>query len=319
MRELDRLANLAIDHDCIEHARQAFHMMSVLHWEGGDWSDAQRLSLEAERISRSAGDAPHVVAMAEAARCLVMLERDLSQAEALAREADALARKIGIESSAIPDALGLLHMHRGEMEAANVLLAQGRDLARRQGDRLNEFQALVNLAILELQRENYGAAGGYAAEMAAIGDKVREGSEAPFSRVMTALAAYAEDGDASPEALDAAMDELRQADAKFRLAVAQSTAAAIELRRGEAARAKPRAEEMLAAAELLQRPSERAMARLLLLRAAEDLGDTDGAKEHVGALSREPLKMLSSFVRCQVEDVLRDREKDLKRRTRKRG
>jgi hypothetical protein len=210
-------------------------------------------------------------------------------------------------------------MHRGELDAAQGLMTQGRDLARRQGDRLSEYQALMNLAILELQRDNFAAAGVHAMEMAGIGDKVREGSEAPFARVLQALIDYADDDRADPAPLDSAIEALRVADAKYRLAVAQSVAATVELRRGEAARARARAEEVLDAAEALQRPSERAMARLLLLRAAEELGDASAVEEHVAALARTPLRLVSSYVRGQIEEELHERERDRKRGDRKRG
>ena len=62
-------------------------------------------------VSRSAEPGEHVVAMAEAARCLALLERDLGQAESLLLEASAPAQRTGVESEAIAAANGMLRLH----------------------------------------------------------------------------------------------------------------------------------------------------------------------------------------------------------------
>ena len=86
---IEALAERALDQGSLEHARLGYHMLSYLRWEGGSWTDAQRDMLRAEFVSRSTDEKQRVHAMAEAARCLAMLERDLGQAEALALEARA--------------------------------------------------------------------------------------------------------------------------------------------------------------------------------------------------------------------------------------
>ena len=53
-------------------------------------------SLQSERVVRGGDDEEHIVGMAETARCLVMLERDLTQADAMLMEARALAERNGI-------------------------------------------------------------------------------------------------------------------------------------------------------------------------------------------------------------------------------
>ena len=105
-------------------------MLSYLRWEGGSWTDAQRDMLRAEFVSRSTDEKQRVHAMAEAARCLAMLERDLGQAEALALEARALAQRLDFEPNAISDAIGLLRLHQGAVEEAAALFARARDVAR---------------------------------------------------------------------------------------------------------------------------------------------------------------------------------------------
>jgi DNA-binding SARP family transcriptional activator len=123
-RRIEELAERALDHGCSEHARLGFHMASYLRWERGEWSDAQRHTLRAELVSRAADDKERVVAMAEAARCLALLERDLPQAEALLLESGALSARLGLEPAAIPDATGMLRLHEGRLDEAAQLFEQ---------------------------------------------------------------------------------------------------------------------------------------------------------------------------------------------------
>ncbi len=139
MRAIEELTERALDYGAVDHARLGFHMLSVMSWETGEWSDAQRLSLQAELVSRSAEPGERVVAMAEAARCLAMLERDLGQADALLREATALSRRTATDISALHDATGLLHLHKGDFDAAADEFRQARVLARSRGDRLERI------------------------------------------------------------------------------------------------------------------------------------------------------------------------------------
>ena len=52
---VEELAEEAAALGCREHARLGFNLVSWLRWERGEWSDAQRYTLEAERVSRSGG------------------------------------------------------------------------------------------------------------------------------------------------------------------------------------------------------------------------------------------------------------------------
>jgi hypothetical protein len=94
-KRLEGLAERALAEGDVEHARLGFHLLSYLRWEGGDWSNAKRHSLRAEYVARGADPREQIVAMAEAARCLALLERDLGQAEALALEAKSAGNECG--------------------------------------------------------------------------------------------------------------------------------------------------------------------------------------------------------------------------------
>ena len=85
------LAEMALDHGALHHARRGYFMAATLRWEHGQWARAREESLQAERITRSGSQEEQVVGLAEAAKCLAMLERDLSQADAMLQEARARA------------------------------------------------------------------------------------------------------------------------------------------------------------------------------------------------------------------------------------
>lgn len=304
-RMLEQLAERALDLGCNEHARLGFHLLSYLRWEDGDWGDAKRHMLRAEEASRGSDESSRVTAMAEAARCLALIERDLPNAEALLLEARARSTRLDCEPTVIPDAEGMLRQHQGRFEEAGELFERARVLARRQQDHYGEFHALEHLVMLELERGHLPRAHVLCAELTAIAGRLREGSEAPFARVLTALAAHALDQGGAAD-LDAALAELRAADAKHRLAFALTRAAEIDLQRGELERAQARAAEALAAASALGRPTEKAMARLVLARAAVALGATDVARDHLKPLQGEELHGVARPTIATIESLQRE-------------
>lgn len=308
-REVEALAQQALDHGCLEHARLGFHILAYLRWEGGDWSDAQRHMMRAEQVSRSGDPRERVVALAEAARCLTMLERDLGHAEALLLEASALATRLGIEPTAIPDALGMLRLHAGQLDEAAQQFAHARDVCRREQDRLGEYRALEHLIVLEMQRQRFDAARLLIAELVGLGERLREGSELPFARALAVVCEYARTEDARAP-LDAALTELRLVDAKQRLSFVLMTAAVADLARADAVRARARAEEALQLAEQLNRPSDVVWARTLLARAAAMLGDHAALAQQQRTLSPCALRGVSAAARAAAKDVLGETSAD---------
>ncbi|WP_448207169.1 ATP-binding protein [Azospirillum sp. sgz302134] len=307
MRQIEELSERALDHGCLQHARLGFHMLSHLRWEGGLWSEAERDTLRAELVSRSADEKVRVVALAEAARCLSLLERDLGQAEAFALEARALAQRHGIEPNAIPDALGLLRLHQGTTHEAAALFAQARAAARRDGERDAEFMALEHLVWVEIREGRFDRAEAPCAELAELAARLRQdGSEAPYARALGALCRFARGDAGADHDLDAALAALALADAKHRLAVILLCAAEIDHRAGRHARARTRAGEALRLAALLDLPSETACAHAALVRIAEAVGDEAERRVHRGALRDLRTRNLSQHARTLVEAVAPD-------------
>jgi DNA-binding SARP family transcriptional activator len=281
---IEALAEEALDARCPEHARLAFTLVSTLRWHEGALSDAHRLSLRAELASRGTDDHNRAIGIAETARCLVILERDLAQAEALLLEARALTERSGETTWAVFDGVGLLRLHAGALDEAKAAFGEAWAIAKERGDRLQEFMALEHLVMVSIHRRDPEEACQHAKELAAIGEKLREGSERPLGRAMLALCRYQKGEADHRAALEAALQELRDVDAKQRLAFILTQAAAIESERGDLESAAARAAEAEAIGAILQQPSESALARAVLLRIARERGDQAAIREHTKEL-----------------------------------
>jgi len=301
-QRIEALAEEALAFGCLEHARLGFHMISYLRWEEGAWSDAQRHMLRAEFVSRSAEAPERVVAMAEAARCLALVERDLGQAEAMLLEARGLAKQLGIEPVAIADGFGMLRMHQGRIEEAAELFKQAQILACRDGNHEDEFQALAHLCMLELDAGRHESARAHAAELSPIADKLRGGSEAPFAKALAALSQYAL-GDEEAGGLDEVLEGLRVADAKHRLAFVLTRAAEIDVRRTRPQQAQRHAEEALRLAQVLESPSDIALARALLAHCATALENAGARRRQLDELHATPA-VLSAHAQHVLKSLL---------------
>jgi DNA-binding SARP family transcriptional activator len=293
-KEYVALAEQALDHGAVAHARLGYHMASYLRWMHGQWSHAREVTLQAERAARGGSEEDHIVGMAETAKCLAMLERDLSQADAMLMEARALAGRKRMSHYAIPAAQGMLHFHRGELDEAEEAFLEARTLCKAAGERVEEFQANEYLVMIDLERGRIDSALERCAALIGIGDKIREGSEAPFARALEGLCRYALDDDDT--GLDAALEELRVVDAKHRLACVLTRAALLDVERGRFARAVARAEEALACAEALERASDVVLARVALAEAHEGAGDAAESARQREAMERIEANAVAAWV-----------------------
>jgi DNA-binding SARP family transcriptional activator len=281
-REYAALAEAALDHGALSHARRGYYMASYVHWMHGQFTGAREEILQAERIARGGNDEEHVAGMAEAARCLAMLERDLTHADAMLMEARALATRKGMTHIAIPAALGMLRFHENKLDESVELFKEARTLARSRGDRLDEFQANEYLAMIDFERGRPDAARAHCKALIELGDKLREGSERPFAHALEALCRYALEDDAAP--LESALRDLRAADAKQRLAYTLTRAALLDVERNRPRDALARATEALGYAEALDRPTEIVLAHAALARAHKAVADAAGYATHIAAL-----------------------------------
>jgi DNA-binding SARP family transcriptional activator len=300
--EFGALAEQALDHGALSHARLGYHMSSFVRWMHGQWSGVREEILQAERVTRGGTDEEHVVGMAEAAKCLAMIERDLTEADAMLMEAQSLAVRKRISHHAIPAALGMLRFHENRFEEAENLFKEARTLAKSAGDRVNEFQANEYLAMIDFERGRYDSARTHCAALLEIGTKLREGSEAPFARALDALCRYALEDDAAP--LDAALDELRIVDAKHRLAYTLTRAALLDMERGRLDDALERAREALGYAEALDRATEMMLAHVALARAHQAANDTEAFERHAATLAGFDQQPVAEWARQRAASLL---------------
>jgi DNA-binding SARP family transcriptional activator len=256
------LAEQALDHGSLPHARLGYQLASYVRWTHGQWGEAKRDSLQGERVTRTADDEAHILGMAEAAKCLAMLERDLSQADAMAMEASALAQRNQCQCPAIPFALGILRFYENRLDMALDLLEDARTLYKTQGDRIGEFLANEYLTLVDIERGDYRAALRHSRVLVDIGTRLREGSEGPLAQAMERLCCYGLEGDDS--GLDEAVDTLRLADAKNRLTLVLNRLARLDIEHEKLEIARRRAAEALELAMLMARPSESLLAHLNL-------------------------------------------------------
>jgi hypothetical protein len=197
-------------------------------------------------------------------------------------EAKALAARSAVSHPSLPAADGILRYHAGDLDAAEALLLEARTLCKRIGDRIGEYQANEYLVMTELERGEVRQARERCRTLVALGEKLREGSEAPFARAMEGVCRYAL-GESDGE-LDEALEALRLVDAKHRLAYALNRAAEVDLGAGNPALAVRRAQEALANAEVLDRKTEALVARVVLAGAAAVLDDEAEEQAHLAAI-----------------------------------
>jgi tetratricopeptide (TPR) repeat protein len=230
-------------------------------------------------VARGGDDEEHIIGMAEAARCLGMLERDLPHADAMLMEVQALAARKRLRHCVITAALGMLRFHENRLDEAVEHFKEARILARSSGDRLSEFQANEYLAMIDIERDRPEAARITCTTLIELGEKLREGSELCFAHALDALCHYTIRDDAAP--LAAALTELRTADAKYRLAYTLNRAALVDLARQRPQAAIDRACEALSHALTLERVM---IAHVVLARAHRAVNDEHACAEHLLAL-----------------------------------
>jgi DNA-binding SARP family transcriptional activator len=295
---IEALAERALDLGLPNAARLAFHALSYVDFERGAIADAQKHMTQAELVSRGGSEHERILGLAEAARCLLMLDRDLDRAQAMALEAAARARHAAIDAPPVFAALGMLKLYQGHLDDAAAYLERARGLSHVARERQEEFVALEHLVMVELARPNVAAALEGCETLVAIGEKLRGGSELRFAVALRALCRFA----LSPESneLEGSLEGLRAADAKHRLAFVLNRAADVELARARIEKAASHASEALVLAELVEHASERAYARLLLARCASARSDQEGRDSQLAELART-----AATVAAPVRDKVR--------------
>ncbi len=297
-----QLAERALDLGLTRSARIGFQMLSFLRWESSSMADAHTNIMQAERVSRSAEPEERSQALAHAARCLVLLERNLGQAEAFVLEASGVSQRSGRSSAAVAFALAMIASHRGEYDEAEMAFREAQDLARRSGERLAEFGAIEHRLMLALDRNDADLAVVLAGELRELGAKVRPGAEVAISNALAALAGLLTET-ATQAHFEEAVEELRQADAKFELAFVLTRRARSALASGLVGVAEQAAASALEVSRAVGRRSEETVAMVVLAQLAEGAGDRAPRTELLQRLEQTGEADMSAAARSAVADL----------------
>ncbi len=220
--------------------------------------------------------------LANTARCLFELGRDIGPARTLIDQARRLANSAGVNEVEVRWASGLMHNWDGDLDQAAQEMAQAVGLAREAEDRWRECRCLGWLAMIELERRRLQQAIARASELKRVAHKLGEGADAPLAEAIEVLARRMS-GDDSAE-LDGAIGALRAVDDKSRLAYVLNLAASIQLQAGEVQTAAAIAADALSLAEAIGERNESALAHATLAEVAIAGGDAAQAERQLETL-----------------------------------
>jgi tetratricopeptide (TPR) repeat protein len=252
--------------DVIERARAAglaktaalgAQLLAILNEEMSDYGRAADASIQSAEMSRGADSTTAAFLIANTARCLLFLQRDIQRAESLLAEAQAM----GIENTELELGWGYLHAHYGRSAEAAPYLERAFMLASRREDHWREWVALARLVTMALEDGHADVALAHCERLRPVAEKMSGGTEGVRTLMLETLSRYAA---GLPTDIDAMFEQLRAIDSKSDLAWALAFAAELELGRGEHDRAREHAQQGLLAAEIVGRQSEAVIARAVL-------------------------------------------------------
>jgi tetratricopeptide (TPR) repeat protein len=242
--------------------------------------------------------------LSDSARCLLLIERDIPEAQALLAEAVQLVGARASELLNISWARGLMHSFLGETDRAMDSLQRALQQAARDQSHWEEYTCLANLITTALDGDRAPLALAHCDRLRQVAAKMIGGSEPQVAAALEALA-RAGCGEGEAADLDRVAAEVRKVDAKNMLAYTLNAAAELDLRAGNREQARRRATEALAAATAVGRPSQIAGAHAVLGRIALLDGDARAAQAHLDATDlhrRQPL-VLAAHARARLDEL----------------
>lgn len=240
-----------------EAETNAQEALMILQFNQSDFDSVYHQTLQATASNRVANPAIVARTLAYSGCCLAEIGRDIPRAEALLREAQSLAERVGVENFDIAAGLGLVQRHYGRYDEARSLIQQALHLIRTRQEHWRECVYLSYLAMIELEAGNPAAALSHTAEILAAAAQIQgEGSEAEVAQALAALAHYQLRESAAAEGLATAIAALQRADAKRMLAYILMSTATLDLADKNLPLAYERAAAALSNARAINHPSE---------------------------------------------------------------
>jgi DNA-binding SARP family transcriptional activator/tetratricopeptide (TPR) repeat protein len=294
--EIEHVGREAEDAGLHAEVAAGLHTLSILQRDAGDAAGACASTLGAVDAASRADSAARARQLAETARCLALLEREMPRAEEMLRDASAILGDSVTASLHFLWGQGLMERFRGRFQEGTALLERTLRLARAAQDHWAECDATFSLAQTALESGDATRAVALCAGVFPVVAKMGEGSEEPVARALDALA-HVVNGEADWDAaLERAIARLRDVDAKGMLAYVLNFAASLDLARGRIDSARARAEEALRAAEIVERCTQTVIAHALLGKVALQAGDRTAAARHLDELRPDlaiPLRVSS--------------------------
>jgi DNA-binding SARP family transcriptional activator/predicted ATPase len=273
--ELLRVARLAEHLRMHAEASRCHYLASFVSFERGDLAQTGARTIEAAQVVRAADVDTRRHQLANTARCLAFIERDIASAEGFLREAQSLGPepKGGRTELEIVFGVGLIQAYKGKSDEATQLLDRAADLAALASDHWNRSGASIRAARIALEHGRPRESLERCVTLGPLVAKLTGGSDAPMTDALRALSRLElGEADAYGE-VEAAVDALRTIDSQAQLAYVLNALAAHHARAGRPDEAQRRAEQALLAAETVDHKSEAAVARAQLAVLAVDRGD----------------------------------------------
>jgi DNA-binding SARP family transcriptional activator/tetratricopeptide (TPR) repeat protein len=287
VEELSRVVLEAQDAGLHADVALGFHTLSTLQHDKGDLRGARESTLRAAKAGREADPRTRARQLADSARCLTLIEREMPQAKQLIDEALSLVEREGMRLLELDWAQGLFQVYIGDPRRGAAFLTSALGLAREQEDRWAQFEALMRLTMIDLEEGRARDALERCRELVPVAAKMGEGSEGPAAHAVEALAMLACGQEGALALVDRALCVLREVDAKGMLAYVLSFAAEIELAAERVDHARARAQEALQASEVVDRRSLVTLSHVVLGRIALREGDASAAARHLASISRD--------------------------------
>ncbi|KXU83850.1 transcriptional regulator [Paraburkholderia monticola] len=262
---------------------QGLHSLSWITQQANDIERTRQVTIRAESAARKADTTTRCKQLANTGRCLLELERDLPRARSVLHEAGAMAERRGLHVVELMWGEALLARADGKLDIACASLTDAVSQAHSTGEHWREYQCLVWLAMMNLERGAYAEVIRLAGAIVEAAQKMGD-SGAPFTDVLGNIASLRLAGDEPLSQAFDALDALRQADDKRHLCYALNEAALVSRDWGCAAKARAYATEALAAAEVLHSTTEMIVATAVLIDSALTAGEAEQAEPHLRSL-----------------------------------
>jgi DNA-binding SARP family transcriptional activator len=296
--DLARVVMEAQDAGLAADASRGFFFLSVINYFGEDPDAARSNTLRALDVVRGADPMTQARQLADSARCLLLIERDIPQAQAMIVEARTSLGPAGDQFANLAWARGLLERFRGEIPPAMLALGEALEGYQREQSPWEIFQVLSLAVTCHLESGEAAEALARCTDLRSIAGKMTEGSEPTIAVALEALARLALGEAGAVRAAEDAARALKELDAKAMLAYVQNGLAEDALAHDALDEAERWAGEALTTAALVDRRSELAVARAALGRIALARRDAAAAAAHLAAAREDRERPLGLSARA---------------------